>query len=246
MYIDAHNHLCHYQGLIQEALKQIQEKSILTIDCAINEETYLCSKELAKEQPLVVPCFGIHPMEAHRYHDRLEDFEGYIVESPMIGEIGLDYHWVKDRETYPLQRKVLRYFFQRARQYDKVVNLHTKGAEEEIFLWVKEYRLRSPIIHWYSGPMDIFHRLLDYGCYFTIGVDVGFSDTTKEVLSHLPLDRLLTETDGPTALEWINGEYGYPEFIRGIVEHISQIKRVDPEELKERILENYRNLMGNF
>lgn len=243
MYIDAHNHLILYQEHIHQALEQIQEKNILTIDCGINEESYLYAKGLAKEQPLILPCFGIHPMEAHVYHTRLDEFESYIQESPMIGEIGLDFYWVEDQETYPLQVKVLEYFFERARRNDKVVNLHTKGAEEEILSYIKRYRLRSPIIHWYSGPMEVFHQLLDYGCYFTIGVDAGCSGITQEMVQRLPLDRLLTETDGPTALEWVNGQYGYPEFIEEIVAVIAGFKQLDPGEIKETIVENYKHLM---
>lgn len=243
MYIDAHNHLYLYKENIDIALDQINRNRILTLDCAINEESYLFAKKMAEDNPLIIPCFGIHPMEAHKYRHSLERYEEYIKETPMIGEIGLDYHWVEDKTTYPLQKKVLQFFLEKAIEYNKVVNLHTKGAEEEILHYIKVYGLRSPIIHWYSGPLHIFKELLDLDCYFTISVDIGYSKRTQEIIEHLPMDRMLTETDGPTALEWVNGEYGYPDYIMNIIEKIAQIKDLEPLELKEKVWENYKRII---
>jgi Tat protein secretion system quality control protein TatD with DNase activity len=40
----------------------------------------------------------------------------------MIGEIGLDYHFVQDTSTYPAQRKVLEFFLDAAREQEKIIN----------------------------------------------------------------------------------------------------------------------------
>lgn len=243
MYIDAHNHIDFYGEKIKQALNIIKKDEILTLACSQDEKSYLYAKEIALQTPLIVPCFGIHPWTAHENHRDLDRYERYIEETSMIGEIGLDFHWVPEKEKYPHQVKVLKYFFQKAKTYDKITNLHTKGAEEEILSLIKKYSLRTPLIHWYSGPFHVLKELLDYGCYFTVSVDIGYSETTRKIVEYLPMNRMLTETDGPTALQWVNGEYGYPNYVIAVLEKISGIKKLPIEESKMAICDNFNSLL---
>ena len=137
---------------------------------------------------------------AAEYANRLPEIRRHIESSPAIGEIGLDFHWVKDASTYPAQRKVLEYFIAAAAEQNKFVNLHTKAGEKEILDLLEKYDVRRAIIHWYSGPMDILRAMIDFGCYFTIGVEVLYSDYIKDIAKAVPDHLLLTETDNPGAL----------------------------------------------
>ena len=170
----------------------------------------------------------------------------YIKEAKVIGEIGLDFYWVEDKKSYPRQMEIFEYFLAKAGKNNKPLSLHTKGAESEILGLIKKYGLKPPMIHWYSGPMDIFKKLLDYGCYFTIGADAGYSGLTEEIVKNLPPDKILTETDGPTALEWVNGDYGYPDLVKSIVKKISRIKNIAPGELTEIIYDNLNKAIADF
>ncbi|MBL4938598.1 TatD family hydrolase [Clostridium sp. YIM B02515] len=240
MYIDAHNHLDFYGKNLDKALNIIKQNNIITLGCAMDVQTYLFTKEINKDNPLIIPCFGIHPWKADENFMNLDSFEQYIKESKVIGEIGLDYHWVLEKEKYPYMRQVFSYFLKMAYKYNKITNIHTKGAEEEIYESIKKYELKTPIIHWYSGPLDTMKKLLDYGCYFTTSVDIGYSKLTEEIVKTLPLNRILTETDGPTSLEWVNGQYGYPDEVKNIVNQIAIIKNLPYEEVKHTIAENFK------
>ncbi|NLJ59147.1 MAG: TatD family deoxyribonuclease, partial [Tissierellia bacterium] len=68
---------------------------------------------------------------------------------------------------------------------------------------------------------------------------------TDEIVRYLPIDRILTETDGPTALEWVNGNYGYPDYLVAIVEKIADIKNMNLDEVKHRINKNLLRLMSS-
>ena len=110
MLIDAHVHLDKYGDLLNEALKQIESERIFTVATAMDIPSYLELRKIGERSNLVLPTFGIHPRRAAEYADRLAELGRYIEMSPAIGEIGLDFHWVKDASTYAAQRKVLEYF----------------------------------------------------------------------------------------------------------------------------------------
>ena len=153
---------------------------------------------------LVLPTFGVHPWVAAEYADRLEDLHTAIEQSPMLGEIGLDYFLVRDPSQYPAQRKVLEFFLASAAQHDKIVSLHTKGAEKDVIGLLTRYNVRRVIVHWYSGPLDVFRELVAMGMYFTIGVEVLYSEHIRTIAREVPLDRLLTETDNPGGPKGLN------------------------------------------
>ena len=73
----------------------------------------------------------------------------------MIGEIGLDRRWVEEPERYEPQRAVFSHFLRRAAALDRVINVHTSGAEAECLEAIVAHGCRRVIVHWYSGPLDV-------------------------------------------------------------------------------------------
>src|SRR5713226_825547 len=181
MLIDAHAHLDKYGADLRAALEEIEEHEIFTIAVAMDLPSYKRSLEIGEMCELVLPTFGVHPRRAPEYADRLSELRPFIEQSPAIGEIGLDFHWVKDSSQFPAQRKVLEYFLAAAREQKKIVNLHTKGAEKKILELLERYDIQRAIIHWYSGPLDILRELIDFGAYFTVGVEVLYSDSIRAI-----------------------------------------------------------------
>jgi TatD DNase family protein len=195
-----------YGDLLEAALREIEDNRIFTVATAMDVPSYVELQKIGERSDLVLPTFGIHPRRAGEYAGQLRDIGRYIEMSPAIGEIGLDFHWVKDTSTYPAQRKVLEYFIAAAAEQNKFVNLHTKAGEKEILDLLEKYDVKRAIIHWYSGPMDILRAMIDFGCYFTIGVEVLYSDYIKEIARTIPDHLLLTETDNPRRTEMVKEE----------------------------------------
>jgi len=247
MLIDAHVHLDKYGDLLDQALHEIDTERILTVATAMDLPSYLELQIIAQRSNLVLPTFGIHPRRAAEYIDRLSEIGRYIETSPAIGEIGLDFHWVKDSATYPAQRKVLEYFIAAAREQKKFVNLHTKAGEKEILDLLEHYDIQRAIIHWYSGPMDILRAIIDYGCYFTIGVEVLYSDYIKEIAKIVPDHLLLTETDNPGALRWLkkNDEIGMPTAIKDVVDGLARVRQTEQEEIELLVQGNFARLIAH-
>src|SRR5690242_18306206 len=247
MLIDAHVHLDKYGGLLDQALQEIETERIFTVATAMDVPSYLELQIIAQRSDLVLPSFGIHPRRAAEYVDRLSEIGRHIETSPAIGEIGLDFHWVKDPATYPAQRKVLEYFIAAAREQNKFVNLHTKAGEKDILDLLESYDIQRAIIHWYSGPMDILRAMIDFGCYFTIGVEVLYSDYIKEIARTIPDHLLLTETDNPGALRWLkkNNEIGMPTAIKDVVDGLARVRQTTQEEIQLLVQGNFARLIAN-
>ena len=243
MIIDSHMHLDNYHNEdIKRVIEEINNYKIFTLNVSMNLEGYLKSKQIAGDNNYIVNCMGIHPWEAYKYCDKLNSLDKYIDESPAIGEVGLDLFWIKDKSLFSKQRKVLNYFLEKASIQEKVVNLHTKGAEKEILDKIIEYRLINPIIHWYSGPEKLINKYIEAGAYFTVSVEVMYSEKIKSVLKRIPNDRLLLETDNPGGSLWLTNKTGYPSLIHDVAEAVAKFKNVKKSKIIESNLENFKRV----
>ena len=243
MLIDAHVHLDKYGDLLDHALREIERENIFTVATAMDVPSYQDLQEIGRRSALVLPTFGIHPRRAPQYVDRLRELGRYIEMSPAIGEIGLDFHWVKDSSEYPSQLKILEYFFAAAREQKKIVNLHTKGGEKPILERLERYDVARPIIHWYSGPLDILRALVQFGAYFTIGVEVLYSESIQTIAREIPDHLLLTETDNPGGLKWLKGIVGMPSEIRKVIDELARIRSSTPESISRMVHANFLKLI---
>jgi len=203
MLVDAHAHCDRYGDRTDQAIAQMNHYRILTLGVAMDIPSYQRTVELAARSPYLKATFGIHPWEARTYCDRLSELDPYLRRTPLIGEAGLDFFWVEDQTTFPCQRKVFEHQCQWAARTGKIMNLHTKGAETDVLQAIRELRLKSPIIHWYSGPLGLIDQFLSCGCYFTVGVETLVSEEARQIARAIPLERLLLETDNPGGYEWL-------------------------------------------
>lgn len=247
MLIDAHTHLDEYVeykdgiNLENEALEEINSNKILSLANSMDVPSYIKTMELAKKSDFVIPSFGIHPRKAHIYVDRLEELEEYIYDCKMIGETGLDFFWAK-KETFSFQIPLFEYFLENARRQDKIITIHTKGAEGEIINFLDKHKAKRVIIHWYSGPLWELKELIKRGCYFTVGVQAKYSDIIKDISREIPKNRLLLETDNPSGEEWLSKNIGMPVLIKEVYEETAKLKKMSLPELELQAYENYLNI----
>jgi TatD DNase family protein len=109
MLIDAHCHLDRYRENLAYALEQIKQYRIFTMSNSMDLPSYKQNVKIATTSDLILPVFGIHPWNASEYVGCLNDLDWAITESPMLGEIGLDYYFVSETSRYD-QRKVFEHF----------------------------------------------------------------------------------------------------------------------------------------
>jgi TatD DNase family protein len=242
MLLDAHAHLDRYGERLESALEEIRRLGILTFAVSMDVPSYEHSAEIEAACELVIATFGVHPSRAFEYAGRLSGLAPLIEQSPALGEVGLDFHWVRDPSRYPAQRKVLEYFLAAAREQRKLVNLHTKGAEKEVLDLLDRYSIERAIVHWYSGPLDVLRAFVEFGAYFTVGVELLRSEHIRAVARAVPLERLLTETDNPGGWRWLTGETAMPGIVRDVVQALAGIRGLDYSEMAEVLESNFKRL----
>lgn len=244
MLIDAHAHIDHFEDAVDAAIEEIRREHILTIAVTMDPDSYRRTLDIAQRSEFVLPTFGIHPWEAHRHVSTLDEIGPLLAQSPMLGEIGLDFHWV-DKETFDAQRRVFRVFLEAAHTQDKIVNLHTKGAEQEILDLLDSHRIRRAIIHWYSGPLDVLDDMIARGFYFTVGVDVMYSEHIQQIAQIIPEAQLLTETDNPGALKWLADEAGMPAILNRVIDALAEVRATSAGHIRETVHANFARLIAD-
>jgi TatD DNase family protein len=239
MFVDAHSHVDMYsdEDLIG-VLAAIDKHRILTFGVSIDVDSFHRAEAIAAGSGCVVPAFGIHPSEASRYVDTMDELEELAIRSPLLGEIGLDYRFVTDETLYPAQRHVFRWMLDHAHGQGKLVSVHCAGAERDTADLLAGSGVERAIIHWYSGPLDVLSRMIEMGLMFSVGPAVLQSDHIRQVARAVPEGQLLTETDNPGGPRWLTGEAGYPGLIRDVVDELARIRDVTPDELASLVRTN--------
>jgi TatD DNase family protein len=248
MLIDAHAHVDRFgpdrSRALTSAVREIRDRRIPTVANSMDTESFERIVSLAAGCPWILPAFGIHPWNAPHYADRLRELDGLADRAPVIGEIGLDRRFVDDPACYPAQEKVFRHLLVKAKARNKIVILHTAGAESESLSALEESGNERVVVHWYSGPADIFSQMADRGFYFTVGLEVWHSDRIQRIAREIPAERLLSETDNPGGPKWLTGKPGNPMLIREVVRGLARIRRTSVRVMEETIQRNFLELIG--
>ena len=227
-YLDLHIHL-------ENVPADFLSPDVLHFASSVDRNSYGRIKALSEKNPRVIPQFGIHPMKAAADRTGREEAVKLVRECGLIGEIGLDFHWVEDRRTDAAQRAVFRMFLETAAATGAPPVIHTKGAEEEILALLNEYSLDNALIHWYSGPPSLLPAYAERGCFFTVGPDVLAGSETALLI---PRNRLLCETDNPTGVPWITGGEPGGEDIKRVYRGTADLLGVSEEYLIRLCREN--------
>jgi len=244
--VDAHAHLDEYPDTwLGAVLNQLEEDHIVTISTAMAPQAYERALLIEERSPYVLATVGVHPWNASYFVTRLDELEGALGPSPMFGEIGLDFRNVRDPLLYDSQERVFEFFLSAAREQDKVVNVHTSGAETECLELLERYDIARAIIHWYSGPPEPLRRLVARGYYFTFGCEILSSELIRTVAQEVPVAQLLTETDNPGGPQWVFGEPAMPDLVKTVLQALAIVHGRELQEMGEQVRQNMLRLVGS-
>ena len=247
--VDTHCHIDsdRYDEDRDEILKDIEENLEFAVNIGYDFDSSKRSVELADKYNYMYAVVGIHPTDIGGYNEKLEgELEELSKNSKVvaIGEIGLDYHWMKDEKDE--QKRVFRKQMELARRVDKPVVIHTRDAIADTIEILKEYKDIKGILHCYPGSYESALELMD-NYYFGIGGVVTFknSKTTVEAVSKIPLERLVIETDAPYLTPTpYRGKRNHPIYVEYVAQKIAEIKGISYEEVVRVTTENAKKVYG--
>ena len=210
-----------------------------------DKESSLLAIKLAHQYEGIYAAIGFHPTDIDGVTE--EDFQEVMnhINDPKVvavGEIGLDYHWVKD----PAQRQKQKEWFIKqikfANEHKKPISIHNREAFEDCLKILKEYPpLYSGVMHCYSGSVELLKDVLDLGLYIGLDGPLTFTNakTPKEVCESVPLERLLVETDSPyLSPHPLRGTVNEPKNIAMVIDEITRIKGISKKHILDVIYEN--------
>ena len=207
--------------------------------------------ELANKYPEIYAAIGVHPTDIDGVTN--EDFDKLMthVNDPKvvaIGEIGLDYHWVKDPEQREKQKQWFIKQINAANLYKKPISIHNREAFGDCLAILKEHRpLYGGVMHCYSGSVELLKDVLDLGLYIGLDGPLTFtnSKTPKEVCEVVPLDRLVVETDSPyLAPHPLRGTVNEPKNIALVIDEIARLKEESKTHIIDVLYKNSCRLFG--
>lgn len=251
-YVDAHIHLSdpEYEGKIEEIIKDARQANVVAlVSNSMNLESCLQTLKLAKEQHNhVYAALGIHPWNVKGLKENeLQNTLDLIVKEAnednvvAVGEIGLDFQYVKKEEGKDLQLKVFHEMLDVAEKLSLPAIIHSRGTTQEIMDILSSYRIKKVLFHWFSRPIELLNKIVEKGYFITEGPPTAYSKRTKEIVEKTPLTHLLTETDGPVRFFGppFKGSLTMPSFIPVVVEAIAEVKKMSQEEVCEQIVKNF-------
>ena len=187
---------------------------------------------------------GIHPFDADIVDQQFgSSYEYLIKDANLIGEIGMDACWCDT--PFEDQERAFVMSLDLAKKYNKPIILHTKMMEARIYEILKVYDL-DMVIHWYSCDKYV-REFIDLGCHFTVGPAIFVDENVRNMVKLLPLDRILVETDGVEAIEWLFKKKFDPGNLRNILEavinELADIKHVSFDVMSDYLLANSERLL---
>ncbi|MBI4020171.1 MAG: TatD family hydrolase [Candidatus Aenigmarchaeota archaeon] len=198
--IDVHAHLCfpEFDRDREEIIARCkQELAAVILATARYDECIEALKAAERHEGFLFPTLGYHPVEGTEREKVIELIKKNRDRIAGIGEVGLDYHWVKDREKQEKQREIFSQFVDLAEQLKLPLVIHSWDAEQECFDMVKG-RDTNIVFHCYSGPVELAREIIqEDSMWISISTNICFSKQLRKVARILPLDKLLLETDSP-------------------------------------------------
>ncbi len=247
MYFDSHCHLPLFKDIPSTIAKarNFSVEYILAVSMYYKDNWKVL--ELAKKYTEVIPALGIHPIEAPNLSnvgEKMETLENLIEENKVtvIGEIGLDRYYVKEEPLWKKQEEIFEHFLKMATKYQYTVNLHGKYAEKELFNVLANYEPRNTVIHWFAGGRKLIKEGVNRGYYFSVTPAVQYSEKMREVVQLVPLEQLLSESDGPVKYKGDNPFFGEPALMEDVVKEIADIKQQEYRVVEELVYSNAKKV----
>ncbi len=262
---DAHNHLQDERltPFRSSILTTIQAEPIVRMVVnGSSEQDWPQVADLARVCPQVVPSFGYHPWYVkERSPDWERNLIGALDQLPSsVGEIGLD-RWIKDYD-FPLQEEMFSRQLRIAAERNLPVSIHCLQAWGRLI----EILHQEPrpacgfLLHSFGGARELIPELVGLGAYFSLPGYFAHERKVRqrESFQHVPIERLLIETDAPDQLlpdsriafplieQGSGKQINHPANLRQVYQFAAELLELDLETLATQVEANFLRLFGGL
>ncbi len=247
--IDTHAHLYAEEfeedrGDMLQRAKDAGIKAILLPN--IDSSSIAPMEKLASQNPTCIQMMGLHPTYVkENWEEELEIVQNKLYENPKqycaVGEIGMDLYW--DKTFVEEQKEVFRRQVKWAKELNLPIAIHVRKAFDELFEildqeWTPALR---GVFHCYTGSKEQVKKILSYEqFYFGIGGVLTYKNAgLQEVIPHIPLNRLVLETDAPYLSPVpYRGKRNESAYVAEVAGKIVDVLGISMDEVKEMTSRN--------
>lgn len=244
-FVDFHCHLDLYPDHAQ-AVADCERENIFTLAVTTTPRAWPRNHELASATKHVRAALGLHPQLVKDHASEISLWREQLPNARYVGEVGLD-AGPRHYASFDIQKlvfeKILRDCADRG---DKILTIHSVRAARAVLDMLETYLPQSrgrAVLHWFTGTKAEAQRAVMLGTYFSINREMLRNERHRLTVSSLPLDRLLTETDGPFVK--IDGRDVRPADVSRTVEELARLRSMPASELAEMIAENLKRLVSD-
>ena len=254
MFVDSHCHL-DFPDFAPELDAVVQRARTAGVGTMLTIGTRLSAFEgvraIAERYEDIWCSVGVHPHEAaveplneakalidHANHPRVIG----------IGEAGLDYYY--EHSPRDDQVRNFRAHIAASRETGLPLIVHARDADDELCEILVEETGRGAfpgLIHCFSSTAKLAKTALEIGFYVSISGIVTFkkADELRTIVTGVPLDRLLVETDAPYLAPMPHrGKRNEPAFVRNTAETVARLKCIDLAVLEAATTDNFFRLFA--
>jgi TatD DNase family protein len=242
--VDFHCHLDLYPDHAA-AIEEAEAACIYTLAVTTTPKAWPRNRQLTEGKRYVRAALGLHPQLVAERPDDLVLWQRYLPETRYVGEVGLD-AGPRFYRSLPAQTAAFRTVLGCcAAAGDKILTVHSVRAASAV-LDLIEANLPATrgavVLHWFTGSPSEARRAASLGCYFSVNSTMGETERGRTLLATLPMDRVLTETDGPFTM--VDGRPALPSDVGAAVKIIAHVKGISGQTATMAIRHNLKRLLS--
>jgi TatD DNase family protein len=244
--VDFHCHLDLYPDHAT-AFAECDRAGVLTLAVTTTPKAWPRNRELAGSTKHVRAALGLHPQLVRERAGELALWEEYLPQARYVGEVGLDAgpRFYRSLET---QKQVFEHVLRTCgRAGGKILTVHSVRAATAVLDMVEAHLPSSRgrvVLHWFTGTAAEARRAVELGCYFSINAEMLYKERSHAMVATLPLDRLLTETDGPFTQS--DGRPAKPADVEVAVKELARLRGVEASAMALAVRANLRFLVSTY
>ena len=248
-FFDSHSHYNDekFDEDRKELIESTYKEGITSILCAgYDLKQSKKAIQIANEYKYIYASVGISPNDIEDYTQaNLIEIEKIAKDEKVvaIGEIGLDYYWNKDNKDK--QKELFIKQIEIANRLDKPIIIHTRDAFVDTIEVLKQNNVNQKgVFHCCPLNQELVKEALKLDFYISFSGNITFKNAkSQEVVSLVPLNRILIETDSPYLTpEPFRGKRNDSRKVKFVAEKVAQIKDMDVGEIAKITYENTKRL----